>query len=314
MKKRNLTTILGLAATFIFLGVPLKADNYSAMGLHLAKAAKAGGFSTLTLEPFGNYDGVGAASVRYAENELTLGLIKEKDLELLSRGRLKGIDCSKKGWFSEAPPKICPQAVIKGSVFKTSEGLSLMVWLIDASYDRVIKTMETRFEEKLPEISNPPALPGDFRDAPGALKAGYAAPLQVLNKINEGAVDLKARDLAVEIKKPGSSYPNSAINFEKRTFKLVKKPDPALEASLEGILSASYNTAIKNYMGSGPMNIGFTYSLAPRGAVYPFSEIEVSCIMQETYALSSGPKICGDFFRELDVKIKRALPVLLAMI
>ncbi|HCE98592.1 MAG: hypothetical protein A2X34_03500 [Elusimicrobia bacterium GWC2_51_8] len=314
MKKRNLTAVLGLAAAFVFLGVPLKADNYSVIGLHLAKAAKAGGFSTLTLEPFGNHDGARPADVRYAEKELTLGLIKEKDLELLSRGQLKGVDCSNKGWFSEAPPKICPQAVIKGSVFKTSEGLSLMVWLIDTSDDRVIKTMETRFEEKLPEISNPTAKPGDFRDAPGALKADYAAPLQISNKINEGAVGLKARYRAAGIEKPGFSCPNSAVNFEKRTFKLVKKPDPALEASLEGILSASYNSAVKNYTGNGPMAIGFTYSLAPRGAVYPFSEIEVSCIMQEIYARSTGPKICGDFFRELDVKIKRALPVLLAMI
>ena len=40
------------------------------------------------------------------------------------------------------------------------------------------------------------------------------------------------------------------------------------------------------------MEIGFTYSLAPKGAVYPFSEIEVSCIMQEKYARRSG-RICG---------------------
>ena len=103
------------------------------------------------------------------------------------------------------------------------------------------------------------------------------------------------------------SGPGAAIAFEKRTFKLVKIPDPALEAALEGMLSGSYDTAIKNHAGDRPMEIGFTYSLAPRGAVYPFSEIEVSCIMQEKYARRSGPVICGDFFRELDVKIKKAV-------
>jgi hypothetical protein len=103
------------------------------------------------------------------------------------------------------------------------------------------------------------------------------------------------------------SGPGAAIVFEKRTFKLVKTPDPDLEAALEGLLSASYDTAVKNHVGDKPMEIGFTYSLAPKGAVYPFSEIEVSCIMQEKYARRSGPEICGDFFRELDVKIKKAV-------
>lgn len=103
------------------------------------------------------------------------------------------------------------------------------------------------------------------------------------------------------------SGPGAAIAFEKRLFKLVKTPDPDLEAALEGLLSASYDTAVKNHAGDKPMEIGFTYSLAPKGAVYPFSEIEVSCIMQEKYARRSGPEICGDFFRELDVKIKKAV-------
>ena len=103
------------------------------------------------------------------------------------------------------------------------------------------------------------------------------------------------------------SGPGAAIAFEKRLFKLVKTPDPDLEAALEGLLSASYDTAVKNHAGDKPMEIGFTYSLAPKGAVYPFSEIEVSCIMQEKYARRSGPEICGDFFRELDVRIKKAV-------
>lgn len=103
------------------------------------------------------------------------------------------------------------------------------------------------------------------------------------------------------------SGPGAAIVFEKRTFKLVKTPDPDLEAALEGLLSASYGVAVRNHVGDKPMEIGFTYSLAPKGAVYPFSEIEVSCIMQEKYARRSGPEICGDFFTELDVRIKKAV-------
>ncbi len=103
------------------------------------------------------------------------------------------------------------------------------------------------------------------------------------------------------------SGPGAAIVFEKRTFKLVRIPDPELEAALEGLLTASYEAAIKDHAGDNPMDIGFTYSLAPKGAVYPFSEIEVSCILQEKYANRRGPELCGYFFTQLDGKIRKAV-------
>lgn len=101
--------------------------------------------------------------------------------------------------------------------------------------------------------------------------------------------------------------PGAASVFEKRTFKLVKTPDPDLELQLESLLSASYDAAVVRHSGTNPMEIGFTYSLSPRGAVYPFSEIEVSCIMQDKFARRHGPGLCADFFAELDRKIAKAV-------
>lgn len=103
------------------------------------------------------------------------------------------------------------------------------------------------------------------------------------------------------------SGPGAAIAFEKRTFKLVRLPDPELEAALEGLLTASYEAAVKYHAGDNPMDIGFTYSLAPKGAVYPFSEIEVSCILQEKYSRRKGPELCGYFFTQLEGKIRKAV-------
>ncbi|OGS12705.1 MAG: hypothetical protein A2234_00560 [Elusimicrobia bacterium RIFOXYA2_FULL_58_8] len=103
------------------------------------------------------------------------------------------------------------------------------------------------------------------------------------------------------------SGPGAAVVFEKQTFKLSKTPSQGLEAALEDSLSASYQTAVKQHSGDSPIEIGFTYSMAPRGAVYPFSEIEVSCIMQEKYARRKGPRLCADFFLELDSQLKSAL-------
>lgn len=99
----------------------------------------------------------------------------------------------------------------------------------------------------------------------------------------------------------------AAVVFQKKVFKLVKTPDPDLEASLEGLLSAGYDVAVKNHSGDKPMEIGFTYSVSPRGAVYPFSEIEVSCIMQEKFASRYGPELCRDFFGEVGARVKRAV-------
>lgn len=101
--------------------------------------------------------------------------------------------------------------------------------------------------------------------------------------------------------------PGAAVVFRKQTFKLSKTPNQDLEAALEGALTSSYQAAVKNLVGEKPMEVGFTYSMAPRGASYPFSEIEVSCIMQEKYARRKGPRLCGDFFQELDAELKSAL-------
>ena len=106
---------------------------------------------------------------------------------------------------------------------------------------------------------------------------------------------------------PAPATRSAAIVFEKRTFKLVKTPDPELEAALEPMLTDSFDAAVKNHSGDDPLEIGFAYSLAPKGAVYPFSEIEVSCIMQERYARRRGPELCGFFFTDLDKRILKAV-------
>ncbi len=106
---------------------------------------------------------------------------------------------------------------------------------------------------------------------------------------------------------PELGGPGDSIVFDKKTFELLKTPDAELESMLEGTLSSSYETAVKNHAGDRPLEIGFAYSMAPKGAVYPMSEIEVSCIMQEKYASRNGPELCGDFFAELEARIKTAL-------
>ncbi len=102
------------------------------------------------------------------------------------------------------------------------------------------------------------------------------------------------------------SGPASADVVEKRVFQLSKTPDPDLEMALEGILSASHDDAMAA-LPAGARDIGFTYSLSPRGAIYPFSEVEVSCIVQRRYADRRGPELCAVFFGALDARLGKAL-------
>jgi|GEM_PF-1759988 len=155
------------------------------------------------------------------------------------------------------------------------------------------------------DLAGAAAPAGDFRDAPAGLPAVPVSP-------DPGAAGREAGQLSAAAGEPGLAGPALAVDFEKRTFKLVKQPGPVLEAAVRGLLSSSYDSAVESNSGGGAMKPGFTYSLEATGAVHPFSEIEVSCIMQEKYALGSGPEICGDFFRVLAAKIKRALPALSA--
>lgn len=98
--------------------------------------------------------------------------------------------------------------------------------------------------------------------------------------------------------------PGAAVVFARQTFKLSKTPDPGVDAGMQNALDAAFETAVKNHSGEKPMEIGFTYSVAPKGAVYPFSEIEVSCIMQEKYR-GKGARLCSDFFGELEPRFKK---------
>ncbi|OGR68926.1 MAG: hypothetical protein A2179_03540 [Elusimicrobia bacterium GWC2_63_65] len=96
----------------------------------------------------------------------------------------------------------------------------------------------------------------------------------------------------------------AAVAMQRQSFKLLKTPDPEFEAELEGILSASYETVTKAHAdGTG----FFAYSLSPKGAAYPLSEIEVSCLVQEGGPRLAGKRLCAEFFGELELRIGKAL-------
>lgn len=95
-----------------------------------------------------------------------------------------------------------------------------------------------------------------------------------------------------------------AVAMQRQVFKLLKVPDPEFETELGGLLSASYEAVTKAHSGETGF---FVYSMSPKGAVYPMSEIEVSCLVQKGGSRSAGKKLCAEFFGELGSRIDKAL-------
>ena len=107
--------------------------------------------------------------------------------------------------------------------------------------------------------------------------------------------------------KPGAPAParERAVVFQTRSYQLSKIPDPDLETALPGIVGESHSYAFKKT--AAPAAAGLSYTLTPKGAVYPFSEVEVSCVIREKYASRYGAGFCSAFFSDLDRKIKDIL-------
>lgn len=100
---------------------------------------------------------------------------------------------------------------------------------------------------------------------------------------------------------PAPVIVHQAVVHASRTYVLGKVPDQDREQAFQDLLSSAYASALKR---PGAANIGFSYSLAPKGAVYAFSEVEVSCLIKETDAAWGG-RLCYDFFNAIDAGLKK---------
>jgi hypothetical protein len=106
-------------------------------------------------------------------------------------------------------------------------------------------------------------------------------------------------------KGPGASSPRQrAVVNSSRTYALGRVPDQEREQAFQDLLTAAQAAAVSRHGDAS--EIGFSYSLAPKGAVYPFSEVEVSCLMQKADS-SQGKKLCADFFTAVDAGLKSVI-------
>ncbi|MBI4656784.1 MAG: hypothetical protein HY746_08580 [Elusimicrobia bacterium] len=97
---------------------------------------------------------------------------------------------------------------------------------------------------------------------------------------------------------------NRAVVFETRTYSIGRIPDQEKERLFQNCLEESADSVLKN-IGSLSADIGFSYTMTPRGAVYPFSEIEISCLVQAKYSRRYARSLCSEFFKEVEKEYDR---------
>ncbi|MBP7795393.1 MAG: hypothetical protein KA059_01305 [Elusimicrobiales bacterium] len=81
---------------------------------------------------------------------------------------------------------------------------------------------------------------------------------------------------------------------QSRQYKLKKYQDYDFEEKFKNMVDRIYNEMLTEY------DLNFTYSIEPEGAVYPFSEVSVSCIADKRISNLKRERVCGDFLNRLD--------------
>lgn len=205
------SVLLGLAVP----AAPAAAADYQGLAMNLARTAKSNGISRVLLGSFSAAAGA-ENEARYAQEKAAAGLASQRDLEVMDQETMQAYAGTRDGWLSKLPSKSRPQAFIKGSVFQSGEDVTLLVKLVDARSGRVLGTSELKSRARF-SLAEVPAVPemkweepvamapmqDDLRDAPNEAPSACEASFKKMTRINEAAVDLKARYWARKMKQPG---------------------------------------------------------------------------------------------------------------
>ncbi len=103
---------------------------------------------------------------------------------------------------------------------------------------------------------------------------------------------------------PRRMPPSQAIVQSTRIYELGRDPDQQREQAFQDLLAAAHAVALEK-RGASPAT-GSSYSLAPKGAVYPFSKVEVACLVQRADA-SKAKALCREFFKAVDSGFEKVI-------
>ncbi|MGD9643323.1 MAG: hypothetical protein AB7V08_11355 [Elusimicrobiales bacterium] len=208
---------LGAALLTAALLSPVMAQGsgeYGRLASGLVQAAIGHGMSRVAMGAFSSAGASAEEDARFASERTAAGLAAGTGIQFLDLGVLEAAAGGREGWLARLPAKTRPQALVKGTVFKEGEKITVMVRLVEASTGRVLASLQAvsraRFSE-LPPVpdmdwgSAPEVAPvrDPFRDAPADGGFNCSAAFREMDRVNAGAAELKARYWAAKMKEPG---------------------------------------------------------------------------------------------------------------
>lgn len=213
-KTENLkTTALAVSLLLALCSAPALSGEYAQLAGNLAGAAKANGITRIAMGAFSSSPGT-EEEARFAAEKTASLLSDQVGLEILDQATLEANAGPKGNLLSRMPARLRPQAFIKGSVFRGEGDLTVMVKLVDAASGRVLGTMEIRSAARFTDLPPVPELNWDsppmtapmhdnLRDSVADTAFDCKGAFREMTRINDGAVDLKARYWALKMKEKG---------------------------------------------------------------------------------------------------------------
>lgn len=106
-----------------------------------------------------------------------------------------------------------------------------------------------------------------------------------------------------------SNKDKRTIIYKSKEYFLSKTPNYNLEQDFQKIVEDSYLSVFEKL--NFDVKKSFSYLINPKGAFYPFSRVEVSCLVREDLNETKAYEICGEFFKNIDKKyeiLKKEIP------
>ena len=190
------------------------AGDYSGLASGLAQAAVGHGLSRVAMGAFSSANASAEEEARFATEKTAAGLAAGTGIQFLDLAVLEAAAGGREGWLARLPARTRPQALVKGTVFKEGEKITVMARLVEASTGRVLASLQAVSRVRFSELPPVPdmdwgsaptvaAVKDPFRDAPADGGFNCSAAFREMDRVNAGAAELKARYWAAKMKERG---------------------------------------------------------------------------------------------------------------
>lgn len=255
-----------LLAALCSSALPAAASEFSRLAEGLAAAASQNGITRVAMDAFTPAGSSVEEEARFASEKTAAELASGPGLQVLDLATLQAAAGGKESWLSRLPGRTRPQAIVKGTVFKEGDRVTVIARLVEAATGRVLSSMEAESRARFSEVppvpdmdwgGKPSVAPvkDPFRDAPADNGFDCKAAFREMDRVNSGAVDLKARYWAGKMKEPGfvsgslSRNPGSEIRdpqLKQQFYELLTK---YFEAEKSPALPAGQTAKLEEFMG-----------------------------------------------------------------